>query len=168
MNIHSVTLGRSSTSGTRGRAFNSFLLRALAALLVLAARPGPRTRSSTRRTLRSTTSWSRRTRGRALAALRQRRRAPERREADDPDYLSLAYLRSVFVSLVFVEQPQRVLVVGSWRHASALPPPALPAMQIDCVELDPEVIAVARQFFGFARNKTMRAYAGDAGTSSRR
>ncbi len=80
----------------------------------------------------------------------------------DPDYLPLAYLKTAFVGLAMVEKPQRVLVVGL---GGASIPRFLhrhyPAMQIDCVELDPEVIAVAKRFFGFVEDKQMRAFAGD-------
>ena len=81
---------------------------------------------------------------------------------DDPDCLSLPYLRTAFVSLAFVEKPSRVLVVG--LGGGSIPRflhKHYPAMQIDCVELDPEVIAVAKQFFGFVEDQTLKAYAGD-------
>ncbi len=83
-------------------------------------------------------------------------------KATDPDFLSLAYLKTAFVGLGFVEKPQRVLVVGL---GGASIPRFLhrhyPAMQIDCAELDPEVISVAKRFFGFVEDNQMRAFAGD-------
>lgn len=81
---------------------------------------------------------------------------------DDPDYLSLPYLRTAFLGLAFVEKPARVLVVG--LGGGSIPRflhKRYPAVQIDCVELDPDVVAVATQYFGFAEDKTMKAHVGD-------
>jgi spermidine synthase len=80
----------------------------------------------------------------------------------DPDYLSLPYLRTAFVGLAFAEKPARVLVVG--LGGGSIPRflhKHYPAWQIDAVELDPDVIAVAKQFFGFTEDKTLKAHAGD-------
>ncbi|HAK96910.1 MAG TPA: hypothetical protein DCM87_18455 [Planctomycetes bacterium] len=81
---------------------------------------------------------------------------------DDPDYLGLPYLRTAFVGLAFIEKPARVLVVG--LGGGSIPRflhKRYPAMHIDCVELDPDVVAVARQYFGFAEDKTMKAHVAD-------
>jgi spermidine synthase len=81
---------------------------------------------------------------------------------DDPDYLALPYLRTAFVSLAFVEKPARVLIVG--LGGASIPRflhKHYPAMQIDAVEIDPDVVAVARQFFGFADDRTLRVHIGD-------
>ncbi len=80
----------------------------------------------------------------------------------DPDYLALPYLKTAFVSLAFVEKPARILVVG--LGGGSIPRflhQHYPTWQIDAVELDPEVVAVARQYFGFADDKTMKAHVGD-------
>ena len=81
---------------------------------------------------------------------------------EDPDYLGLPYLRTALLGLVFVEKPARILVVG--LGGGSIPRflhKHYPDAQIDCVELDPDVIAVAKQYFGFAEDKTMKAHAGD-------
>jgi len=163
MNIPLSYWGRARHSGVRSRAFNGFLLRGVAALFVLAVTALAQDKvlyekdSAFNHILVTENSEGVRSLLFAKDGALQSVAKP-----DDPDYLSLAYLRAVFVSLAFVEKPQRVLVVG--LGGGSIPRflhKHYPAMQIDCVELDPEVIAVARQFFGFAEDQTMRAYAGD-------
>ncbi|WP_432723669.1 fused MFS/spermidine synthase [Jeongeupia wiesaeckerbachi] len=67
----------------------------------------------------------------------------------DPLELVLAYSRCVFGALLFVPVPSTMLLIGlgggsiaKWAHAK------LPETQITCVELHPQVIAVARSMFG--------------------
>lgn len=81
---------------------------------------------------------------------------------DDPDHLELAYLKAILTALVLVEQPQRVLVVGlgggtlpSYLHRH------WPRCRIDCVEIDPEVVRAAKEFFGFKEDDLLRAHVGD-------
>lgn len=81
---------------------------------------------------------------------------------DDPDHLALPYLRTAFLGLAFIEKPARVLVVG--LGGGSIPRflhKHYPAMHIDCVELDPDVVVVAAQYFGFAEDKTMKAHTAD-------
>lgn len=80
----------------------------------------------------------------------------------DPDQLELPYARTMLASLAFGAQPKRVLIVGlgggtipSFLHQH------YPEMEIDVVDIDPDVIAVARRFFGFREDRTMRAHLAD-------
>lgn len=80
----------------------------------------------------------------------------------DPDHLGCKYAEVMPVGLAFVEKPQRVLIVGlgvgmipTFLHKH------YPHMQIDVVELDPEVVAVAKKFFGFREDDALRVHVGD-------
>ena len=80
----------------------------------------------------------------------------------DPDHLELAYARVMPVGLAFVEEPRRVLIVGlgggtvpGFLHKH------YPKMRIDVVEIDPAVVDVAKKFFGFREDDTLRAYVKD-------
>lgn len=80
----------------------------------------------------------------------------------DPDHLELAYTRVMPVGLALVEKPQRVLIVG--LGGGAIPGflhKHYPRMTIDAVDIDPDVVDVARRFFGFREDATMRAYVDD-------
>ncbi|HIQ22190.1 MAG TPA: hypothetical protein EYH34_13280 [Planctomycetes bacterium] len=81
---------------------------------------------------------------------------------DDPDLIELAYARAMPVGLAFVEEPRRVLIIGlgggtipSFLHKH------YPQTIIDVVDIDPEVVAVAKQFFGFREDALMKAYVQD-------
>ncbi len=80
----------------------------------------------------------------------------------DPDYLALKYTQSAFAGLALVDNPHRMLVVGVGggtlpmflrRH--------YPDAAIDAVDIDPQVIEVARRFLDFREDATLRAYAAD-------
>jgi len=80
----------------------------------------------------------------------------------DPDHIELPYARAAAVGLSFVEEPRRVLVVGlgggtipSFLHKH------YPRTTIDVVDIDPDVVIVAKRFFGFREDATMRAHVGD-------
>ncbi len=83
-------------------------------------------------------------------------------KVDDPDHIELAYAKVMPIGLAFVEEPKRILIVGlggatipRFLHAH------YPRTVIDVVELDPEVVYVAKRFFGFREDATMHAYAED-------
>ncbi|MBM3861797.1 MAG: methyltransferase domain-containing protein [Verrucomicrobia bacterium] len=80
----------------------------------------------------------------------------------DPEHVDLPYAQVVMAGLAFCETPQRILVVGlgggtipSFLHQH------YPKATIDAVDIDPEVVAVARRFFGFREDATMRAHVAD-------
>ena len=80
----------------------------------------------------------------------------------DPDHLELPYARVMPVGLAFVDQPQRALIVGlgggtvpSFLHKH------LPLLELDVVELDPGVVEVAKEYFGFREDDKMHAFVED-------
>ncbi|MBN2476486.1 MAG: fused MFS/spermidine synthase [Pirellulales bacterium] len=80
----------------------------------------------------------------------------------DPDHIELPYARVMPVGLALVAKPQRVLIVGlgggtipGFLHAH------FPQMRIDVVDIDADVVEVAKTYFGFREDPTMRAYVED-------
>jgi len=80
----------------------------------------------------------------------------------DPDHLDLAYARVMPVGLALVEKPRRVLVVG--LGGGTIPMflhKHYPKTTIDVVDIDPDVVDVAKRFFGFREDATLRAHVDD-------
>ena len=80
----------------------------------------------------------------------------------DPDHLELAYARAMPVGLAFVDEPQSALVIGlgggtipSFLHKH------YPRMKIDAVDIDPDVVRVAKEFFGFREDGALHAWVSD-------
>jgi spermidine synthase len=81
---------------------------------------------------------------------------------DDLDYLGLPYAKSAMIGLAFTEQLDRILVLGVGagnipmflrKHYSDA--------QIDVVDIDPQIIALAKQYFNFLEDDFLQAYAQD-------
>jgi len=80
----------------------------------------------------------------------------------DPDHIELPYARTMPVGLALVKKPQRVLIVG--LGGGTIPRflhKHYPQTTIDVVEIDPEVVHVAKKFFSFREDSTMHAYVDD-------
>jgi len=80
----------------------------------------------------------------------------------DPDRLELRYTRVMLVALAAVEKPKRILVVGlgggsipNFLHKH------YPDTHIDVVDIDPAVVEVARKYFGFREDKTLKVHVAD-------
>ncbi|MBP1733270.1 MAG: putative lipoprotein [Deltaproteobacteria bacterium] len=80
----------------------------------------------------------------------------------DLDHLELPYAPVMVSGLALCPEPRRVLVVGlgggsipSFLHKH------YPKTRIDAVEIDPVVVEVAKQFFGFSEDETLKAYVQD-------
>lgn len=81
----------------------------------------------------------------------------------NPNELVLAYSRAMLASLLFQPEPQDAVLIGlgggsiaKWLHQ------ALPALRLDCVELLPQVVAVARSMFHLpANDATLNVIVGD-------
>jgi len=81
---------------------------------------------------------------------------------DDLDYLGLPYAKSAMIGLAFTEQVDRILVLGVGagnipmflrKHYSDA--------QIDVVDIDPQIIALAKEYFNFLEDDLLRAHAQD-------
>jgi spermidine synthase len=80
----------------------------------------------------------------------------------DPDHIELAYARVMPVGLAFVREPKRVLIVGlGGGTIPGLLHKHLPSVTIDVVDIDPEVVSVAKRYFGFREDATLHAYVDD-------
>src|SRR5882762_2818628 len=80
----------------------------------------------------------------------------------DLDHLELPYARVALAGLALCEEPRRMLVVG--LGGGSLPMflrRHYPAATIDVAEIDPGVVDVAKQFFGFREDELTRARVGD-------
>ncbi|MCX7887587.1 MAG: fused MFS/spermidine synthase [Verrucomicrobiae bacterium] len=80
----------------------------------------------------------------------------------DPDHIELPYARVAMVGLAFCSSPKRILVVG--LGGGTIPGfvhKHYPEALVEAVDIDPEVVEVARKFFGFREDATLRAYVAD-------
>jgi spermidine synthase len=80
----------------------------------------------------------------------------------DPDHLELPYARVIPIAMALVEKPQRVLVVG--LGGGTIPSflrKRMPQLGIDAVDIDPEVVAVAKSHFEFREDDKMHAHVAD-------
>ena len=80
----------------------------------------------------------------------------------DLDYLGLPYARSAMIGLAFIEQLDRILVLGVGagnipmflrKHYSKA--------QIDVVDIDPQIIALAKEYFNFLEDDLLHTHAQD-------
>ena len=80
----------------------------------------------------------------------------------EPQYLGFAYTKVAFVGLALTEDPQRMLIVGVGggtmpmflRHY-------YPKAVIDAVDIDPDVVHVAKEYFGLREDERLKAHVGD-------
>ncbi len=83
-------------------------------------------------------------------------------DLDDPDELVFSYTRTMMTALFVNPEPRRVLIVGlgggSLSRALAK---AIPQATIDTVEIDPAVVNVAKNYFGYEPNAKQRIFVED-------
>jgi spermidine synthase len=80
----------------------------------------------------------------------------------DPDHVELPYARVMLVALACVEPPKRMLIVGlGGGTIPSLLHKHYPAATIDVVDIDPVVVEVARDYFGFREDATLHAHVDD-------
>jgi spermidine synthase len=80
----------------------------------------------------------------------------------DPEHLELPYARYAFAGLALCEGPRRILVVG--LGGGTLPGflrRHYPDAAIDVVEIDADVVEVAKMYFGFREDSLMWVHVGD-------
>ncbi len=89
---------------------------------------------------------------RCLKFTTRQRRQPRQScmQLDAPDHLVLPYTSLMFSGLLVNPQPRRVLLIGLGGGTLAdVMAQLFPGVEIDAVEIDPAVVAVARKYFGF-------------------
>jgi len=80
-----------------------------------------------------------------------------------PREMVFAYTRMSMVSLLFAQNPQRILVVGLGGGTLPSAFHALyPDAVIDAIEIDPAVVAVAREYFHFKSAPNLQVHTRDA------
>lgn len=80
----------------------------------------------------------------------------------DPEHLGLAYTPVALAGLALCNEPRRMLVIG--LGGGTLPAflrRHYPAAEIDAVDINPEVVAVAKDWFGFSEDARMRIHVAD-------
>jgi spermidine synthase len=80
----------------------------------------------------------------------------------DPDHIELCYARAMPIGLAFVDRPKQILIVG--LGGGTIPcflHKHYPETVIDVVDIDPDVVHVAKRFFGFREDATMHAHVAD-------
>ena len=80
----------------------------------------------------------------------------------EPEYLGFAYTKVAFAGLALTEEPRRVMVVG--LGGGTMPMflrKHYPNATIDAVDIDPDVVQVAREYFGFLEDERLKAHVGD-------
>ena len=82
---------------------------------------------------------------------------------DDPNHLELTYTKLVAPCMAFLDRhPARLLAIG--LGSGAVPRYLnhhFPDTQIDVVEVDPVVVEMARDYFGFRENANLRVHIAD-------
>ncbi|WP_164002301.1 fused MFS/spermidine synthase [Pyxidicoccus caerfyrddinensis] len=79
-----------------------------------------------------------------------------------PLELELPYTQVSMVGLAFVPAPKRILVVGLGGGAMPMFLRAVvPGARIDVVDIDPDVVDVAKRYFGFREDDHLRAHVAD-------
>lgn len=80
----------------------------------------------------------------------------------DPDHIELPYAKVMLVGLGLVKPPKRVLVIGlGGGTIPGILHKHYPNTMIDVVDIDPDVVKVAKEFFGFREDATMRVHVAD-------
>ena len=80
----------------------------------------------------------------------------------DPEYLALPYASVMLAGLALSEDPRRILILG--LGGGTLPMfirKHYPDATIDAVDIDPDVVYVAKEFFGFREDSRMKAHVED-------
>jgi spermidine synthase len=80
----------------------------------------------------------------------------------DLNYLGLPYTKSAMIGLAFAQHIDRVLVIGV--GGGSIPMflrKYYPSAHIDVVDIDPQIIALAKQYFNFSENHSLCSHAQD-------
>ena len=80
----------------------------------------------------------------------------------DLDYLGLPYAKSAMIGLAFAQHPERILVIGV--GGGSIPMflrKHYPSAHIDVVDIDPQIIRLAKQYFNLVEDDLLHAHAQD-------
>ena len=80
----------------------------------------------------------------------------------DLDYLGLPYAKSAMIGLAFGQYPERILVIGV--GGGSIPMflrKHYPSAHIDVVDIDPQIIRLAKQYFNLVEDDLLHAHAQD-------
>ncbi|NLA73939.1 MAG: spermidine synthase, partial [Deltaproteobacteria bacterium] len=86
-------------------------------------------------------------------------------DLNDPDYLLLEYTRLMLAALLVNPKPFRVLIIG--LGGGALPRTLsryIPDCEIDVVDIDPDVVMVAKRFVMFTPGELVKVHVADGRT----
>ncbi|MCL4157499.1 UNVERIFIED_CONTAM: hypothetical protein GTU68_012180, partial [Idotea baltica] len=87
----------------------------------------------------------------------------------DPKRMVFAYTRMMLATLLFEEQPERILIIGLGGGTLPLALNELyPNADIDVVEIDPAVVSVARSHFSFSPTEKVTTHTIDARVFTKR
>ena len=79
-----------------------------------------------------------------------------------PEFLGFAYTKVAFAGLALTEEPKRMMIVGV---GGGTMPMFLrkyyPDVVIDAVDIDPDVVHVAKEYFGLREDARLKAHVGD-------
>jgi spermidine synthase len=90
-------------------------------------------------------------------------RNQSRMDISDPLRPCLPYYPLMFAGYLFVPEPRRILIVGLGAGVlSQWSAHYFPDATVDSIELDPEVVEVARKFFAFEEGEKQRVFIRDA------
>lgn len=82
---------------------------------------------------------------------------------NDPDRLVFDYTQMSFAGLLVNPQPERILIAGlGGGSIPSVMDELFPEARIDVVEVDPAVISVAEEYFGFEPGGNVHAHVADA------
>jgi len=95
--------------------------------------------------------------------LRESPRSQSCKDLDAPRRLVFGYTKMMLASLLVLENPRRILVIGLGGATLPQTLAALfPDVPIDIVEIDPAVVQVAEKYFDFAPSANVRVVVEDA------
>jgi spermidine synthase len=80
----------------------------------------------------------------------------------DLNYLGLPYAKSAMIGLAFAQHPERILVIGV--GGGSIPMflrQHYPSAHIDVVDIDPQIIVLAKQYFNLVEDDLLHAHAQD-------
>lgn len=80
----------------------------------------------------------------------------------NPEHVHVEYVREAFLALAFIELPKRLLMIGLGGGVfSSRLRQAFPKTRIDAVDISPDIVDVAKTYFGVCEDTYMRIHVED-------